>query len=72
MVNDLDLQVSDFSGKVYYPNHLQGPDSKNNTEMIEFFATQGGAYKVTVTGHNVPKGRDGTGAQPFALVMMSR
>ena len=69
LVNDLDLAVVDNQGGIHYPNHMKGPDRTNNTEMVEFTAPSGGQYKVVITAHSVPQGRDGTSAQPYALVM---
>ena len=69
LVNDLDLKITDSAGKVYYPNHLSRPDNVNNTEMVEVIANEGDSYVVSVTGRNVPKGRDATNSQGFALVV---
>lgn len=66
LVNDLDLTVTDASGKVFYPNGKSSKDNVNNMEQIDILAPQG-EYKVTVKGANVPQGKNG--AQPFALVI---
>ncbi len=67
LVNDLDLFVTDAQGKIYYPNHLSGPDHKNNVEMVEFDASISGAYTVYVKATNVPQPST-SGGQPFAIV----
>jgi serine protease AprX len=69
LVNDLDLKIVDEGGHTYFPNHLNGPDEANNTEMVEFVADHTGNYTVSVRGRNVPKGRPGTEAQPYALIL---
>jgi hypothetical protein len=69
LVNDLDLKIVDDQGKTYFPNHLKGPDEANNTEMVEFTTATGGNFTVVVTGRNVPKGVEGTDAQPYALIL---
>jgi serine protease AprX len=69
LVNDLDLKIVDQQGKTYFPNHLDGPDEANNTEMVEFTTVSGGSFTVVVTGRNIPKGMEGTGAQPYALIL---
>jgi len=69
LVNDLDLKIVDDGGHTYFPNHLNGPDEANNTEMVEFVADHSGTYTVSVRGRNVPKGRPGTDAQPYALIL---
>jgi serine protease AprX len=67
LVNDLDLTVTDASGKVFYPNNGSGKDSTNNMEQIDIGAAPAGAYTITVTGANVPSGKNGK--QPYALVI---
>ncbi len=69
LVNDLDLKIVDDAGHTYFPNHLNGPDEANNTEMVEFVADHSGTYMVSVRGRNVPKGRPVTEAQPYALIL---
>jgi len=69
IVNDLDLKITDDHGHTFYPNHLNGPDEANNTEMVEFKADHGGSFVVSVKGRNIPKGRPGTDSQPYALIL---
>jgi serine protease AprX len=67
LVNDLDLTVTDPSGRVFYPNGKSGKDNVNNMEQIDILAPVAGAYKISVKGANIPQGKNG--AQPFALVI---
>jgi hypothetical protein len=68
LVNDLDLSVMDSRGQIFYPNHLDKPDSVNNVEMVEFVSSPGETYTIIVKGTNVPVGKGSKGQQPYALV----
>jgi serine protease AprX len=68
LVNDLDLVVTDPSGKITYGNSsgseaAPGPDRANNVERVVIPRPETGRYRVQVRAHNVPRG-----PQPFALV----
>lgn len=69
LVNDLDLTVTDPSGKTIFPNGRAEKDSINNMEQVDVFNPVAGTYTVTVRAANVPQGKNG--AQPFALVISS-
>jgi serine protease AprX len=69
LVNNLDLSITDSSGMIRYPNHRTSPDDVNNSEMVEFIPSQSGPLTIAVEAKNIPVGRDGSGAQPYALVM---
>lgn len=74
LVNDLDLQLIDPYGTVYYPWTLD-PDNPslpavntradrlNNTEQVSTTNVIAGIWTIRVSGYNVPVG----GAQEFAL-----
>lgn len=70
LVNDLDLTVIDPSGRTLFPNGKSGKDNVNNMEQIDILNAAKGAYKIIVTGGNVPQGKNG--AQPYALVFGAR
>jgi serine protease AprX len=63
LVNDLDLELVDASGKVIAAK----ADRVNNTEMLELSGVAPGEYKLQVRGVRVAQGKNGK--QPFALVM---
>jgi subtilisin family serine protease len=65
LVNDLDLSVTAPDGKV-----VQKQDRINNSEMLELSGLAPGAYRVSVTGINIPQGKNGK--QPYALVVTAR
>lgn len=67
LVNDLDLTVFENSEAIY-PNHGKAPDSINNSETIEYRASQDGIIYVLVKGRNVPTPNP-LGGQPYALVV---
>ncbi|HEY8280048.1 MAG TPA: S8 family serine peptidase [Bdellovibrionota bacterium] len=69
LVNDLDLLVTDPSGRAFYPNGRTDKDAINNMEQIDVLSPVAGTYKVTIKGANVPQGKNG--AQPYALVISS-
>ncbi|MGK5084777.1 S8 family serine peptidase [Bdellovibrionota bacterium FG-1] len=62
LVNDLDLIIQG-------PNHqiFQKQDRINNTEMLELSGLSAGLYTVSVSGINVPQGKNSK--QPYALVV---
>ena len=60
LVNDLDLSLAADDGAVLAG---QKPDRVNTVERIDA-TLPAGAYRLTVTGHNVP-----AGPQPFALAI---
>jgi len=66
LVNDLELQVVDSSGKV-----TSLKDGINNSEMIEIQPglARGGDYRIRVVGKNVPQGKSSGGALPYALII---
>lgn len=70
LVNDLDLTVIDPSGRTLFPNGKSGKDAVNNMEQIDILNAAPGAYRIVVTGGNVPQGKNG--AQPYALVFGAR
>jgi hypothetical protein len=63
LVNDLDLAMTG-------PQAAAPHDRKNNHEMIEMSNLPAGTYTLTVSGVNVPQGKNGK--QPFALVYTAR
>ncbi len=69
LVNNLNLIVTDPSGKKYAGNHTSsGPlqlDSTNNVEVIRIAKPKTGAWEIQVIGSNVPKG-----PQDYALVIL--
>ncbi len=69
LVNDLDLTVTDPSGRTFYPNGRSAKDSTNNMEQIDVLQSVPGAYQISVRGGSVPQGKNG--AQPYALVISS-
>jgi hypothetical protein len=84
LVNDLNLEVTDPNGNVYFGNvftsHNLGystiggaPDDRNVEETVLLLPDNNkfptGTYTVEVIGYNVPDGEAGTNAQPFALVV---
>lgn len=64
LVNDLDLILIGPNGEEYYPNQQNGADRINNVEGLDILSPSEGPYKITIKGHQVPKG-----PQPFALVI---
>ena len=68
LVNDLDLQVTDPSSNIHYPDHaLPNPanfDRVNNVVGVTLVNPNTGMYRVRVTGYNVPSGPQG-----YALVV---
>ena len=70
LVNDLDLSVIDPSGRALFPNGKSGKDAVNNMEQIDILNAPAGAYRIVVSGGNVPQGKNG--AQPYALVFGAR
>ena len=54
LVNDLDLRVVTPSGKVLWPNSLDGPDRLNNVEGVKVESAEGGVYTVEVSAHAIP------------------
>lgn len=69
LVNDLDLTVTDPSGRTYFPNNGSGKDATNNMEQIDISSAPAGSYVIKVRGASVPQGKNG--AQPYALVISS-
>jgi hypothetical protein len=59
LVNDLNLVVTAPDGSALPGNGAT--DKTNNVEAVNFDAAPQGAYRITVTGRNVPQG-----PQPFA------
>ena len=72
--NDLDMTVTDPSGKVWYPNSRTSPDPVNNVEGVRWTDAPAGEYVVTVaaTRIQVPMDAQWTGgaadATRFSLV----
>ena len=66
LVNDIDLEVSDRQGKVFYPNGGKEADRLNNVETVDILKPIVGEYLVKVKGFNIPNGKNGK--QPYALV----
>ncbi len=62
LVNDLDIKVTAPDGRVVALN-----DRTNNSEIIEIADLLVGKYEVTVSGVNVPQGKNGK--QPYALLV---
>ncbi len=62
LVNNLDLSVTDASGKVVFAS----TDAINNNEVAELSGLANGTYQISVKGTKVPMGKNGK--QPFALV----
>ncbi|PYQ30099.1 MAG: hypothetical protein DMF56_10280 [Acidobacteria bacterium] len=66
LVNDLDLKIIGPTGTTYLPyvldkNHVdavatRGVNTIDNTEMVEIANAAPGAYRIVVTGTNVPQG----------------
>ena len=54
LVNDIDLTVTDPSGKVWYPNSLSHPDRVNNVEGVRWTAAPAGEYVVMVSDPPLP------------------
>ncbi len=74
LVNDLDLTVTSPTSTVYWPGGIDrtagGPDRVNNVEQVKVTAPAAGTWTVRVNAFNVPgNGDDGTGVQPYALVI---
>lgn len=65
LVNDLDLILTTPSGQQISMN-----DHVNNLEVIELSNLPAGAYALTVKGHKVPQGKDGS--QAYALVYTAK
>ena len=66
LVNDLDLEVVDPSGRHYLGNGGTEPDRLNPVEDVLIREPQVGRYQIIVRGYNVPMG-----PQPYALVISS-
>ncbi len=69
LIHDLDLSVTDPTGKMVFGNsRLTGgnPDRLNNVEMISIEAPVAGTYRVRVAAHRVAAGA----RQSFALVLV--
>lgn len=72
LVNDLDLEVIDPSGKIYRGNNFsdnysvqQGdPDSKNVVEMVRIKKPAAGVWSVRIKATEAPEG-----PQPYALLI---
>jgi subtilisin family serine protease len=72
LVNDLDLRVTGPGGQTYFGNVFSegwseaggSADRANNVENVYIAWPTAGAWKVTVSGFNVP-----SGPQPYALVV---
>ncbi|MBD3286789.1 S8 family serine peptidase [candidate division WOR-3 bacterium] len=74
LVNDLDLEVTSPTGKVYLGNNFSGSDngsveggevdSLNPTENVFVLTPEEGTWHIKVKANNVPQG-----PQPFALVV---
>ncbi len=72
LVNDIDLTVTDPSGKVWYPNSLSHPDRVNNVEGVRWDKAPAGVYVVTVSqppngGINWPMDPKFTGGKANAI-----
>jgi hypothetical protein len=63
LVNDLDLQIIDPDGRVFWGNNIIGGDKKNNVEVIRINNPQSGKYTVTVKGAKVL-----AGPQPCSII----
>ena len=58
LVNDLDLSVTDPSGRKWYPNSKDGPDRVNNVEGVRYDKAAAGEYIVVVRAAAVQKPMD--------------
>ena len=67
LVNDLDLEVIDSSGKLYFPNGLAQKDEMNNVEGIDIPTPPLGTLTVKIKAFNVPSGIQSK--QPYACVI---
>ncbi len=68
LVNNLDLLVETLDGAKYRGNGVGGAgDDRNNVETVDVSEPGTRTYLVTVTGTNVPLGK-----QPYALVIGGR
>ena len=68
LVNDLDLQVVDPSGRVLFGNdslHSGQPDRLNNAEALTFDAPASGVWTISVAAHHLGEGP----RQSYALVI---
>ncbi len=76
LVNDLDLRFT-YGSTTYVGNRFSGgwsvagglPDNTNPVECIYLQSLPSGAYRIVITGANVPVGEMFTNAQPYALVV---
>ena len=66
LVNDIDLEVADAKGKIFYPNGGTTADRLNNIETVDILKPTVSEYLVKIKGFNIPNGKNGK--QPFALV----
>ena len=66
LVNDIDLEVADAKGKIFYPNGGKTADRLNNIETVDILKPTVSEYLVKIKGFNIPNGKNGK--QPFALV----
>jgi len=64
LVNDVDLELEEPGGAIFYHNGLANPDRTNNVEQIEQRTLVTGTYRLVVRGYNIP-----FGPQPYALVV---
>jgi hypothetical protein len=67
LINDLDIKVTDPSGKVFFPNGRAAKDNINTVEQVVIPASSlsPGTYTVTVSAASMPTGQ----AQPFAVAI---
>ncbi|MEG6615151.1 S8 family serine peptidase [Peptococcaceae bacterium 1198_IL3148] len=63
LVNDLDLQMVDPDGRVFWGNNTIGGDKKNNVEVIRINNPQSGTYTITVKGAKIVQS-----PQPFSII----
>lgn len=58
LINDLDLAVTDPSGRICHPNCKNGPDRVNNVEGVRWTSASAGVYTATIRATSVPKPMD--------------
>ncbi len=58
LINNLDLTVTDPSGKLWYPNSGNGPDTVNNVEGVRWASAPAGEYVAVVRARTIPKPMD--------------
>ncbi|MBP5543606.1 MAG: S8 family serine peptidase [Kiritimatiellae bacterium] len=58
LINDIDLTVTDPSGKLWFPNCNDGPDRVNNVEGVRWDSAPAGEYIATVRAASIQSPMD--------------